>query len=165
MKKQIHKIIITSMFASICFITTIVIKIPSPLNGYINLGDVAVLLSAWFLSPYCAFYASGIGSALADAFSGYTVYIPATFAIKGVMAIVAYYIFKIANRKFGKILSCVISGAVAELIMIFGYYLFEGLLYGFGGSLLNLPANFIQGGAGLIAGTLVFNIFDKTKKL
>ncbi len=159
MKKQIHNIIITSMFAAICFIATIVIKIPSPLNGYINLGDVAVLLSAWLLNPYCAFYASAIGSALADAFYGYVVYIPATFIIKGFMAVTAHYIFK----KSDKTVFCLLSGVAAELIMVFGYYLFEGLLYGFGASLINLPANFVQGGAGLVAGIIIYKLFQKIK--
>ena len=58
------------------------IKIPSPLKGYINLGDGIVLLAAWVLPLPYGLVAAGLGSALADLFSGYVVYAPATFAIK-----------------------------------------------------------------------------------
>ena len=77
------------MLAALTCVATIVIKIPSPLNGYINLGDCIVLLSGWLLSPVYGFFAAGLGSALADLFSGYAAYAPATFLIKGLMALIA----------------------------------------------------------------------------
>ena len=64
------------------------IKTPSPLKGYVNLGDGIVLLSAWVLPLPYGIVAAGLGSALADLFSGYTVYAPATFVIKALMAAV-----------------------------------------------------------------------------
>ena len=70
------KIVMAAMFAALCCVATMIIKIPSPLKGYINLGDCVVLLSGWMLSPAYAFLAAGIGSALADLFSGYLVYAP-----------------------------------------------------------------------------------------
>ena len=47
--------------------------------------------------------------------------------------------------------------------MVFGYYVFEGFLYGFGASLVNIPANAVQGVAGLIIGTILVKIFEKSK--
>ena len=75
------------MLAALCCVATMIIKIPSPLKGYLNLGDCVVLLSGWLLGPAYGFAAAGIGSALADIFSGYVIYAPATFIIKGLMAI------------------------------------------------------------------------------
>ena len=163
MTKHTKKIIISSMFAALCCVATMIIKIPSPLKGYINLGDAIVLLCGWILSPTFGFYAAGIGSALADFFLGYAVYVPATFVIKGIMAIVAYYGFKIVNNKFGNTISRIISGIITEITMILGYYVFEGLLYGFAESLVNIPSGIVQGFAGIVIGILVFNVFDKTK--
>lgn len=53
-----------------------IIKVPTfGMNGYVNIGDAAVLISAWLLgNPYGAF-AAGIGSGLADLLSGYPAYI------------------------------------------------------------------------------------------
>ena len=83
MKTKTQKIVTASMLAALTCVATMIIKIPSPLKGYINLGDASVLLSGWLLSPVYGFFSAGIGSALADIFSGYTVYAPATFLIKG----------------------------------------------------------------------------------
>ncbi|MBP3559105.1 MAG: ECF transporter S component [Clostridia bacterium] len=91
MKDTTRKIAIASMLAALVCVATMIIKIPSPLKGYINLGDCVVLLSGWLLPPGYSFLAAGVGSALADVFSGYAVYAPVTFAIKGLMAVVAYF--------------------------------------------------------------------------
>ena len=49
--------------------------------------------------------------------------------------------------------------------MVLGYLLFEGVLYGFVASLVNIPANAIQGLAGLILGIVLIKIFEKSKIL
>ena len=151
------------MLAALTCIATMIIKIPSPLKGYLNLGDCVVLLSGWLLSPLYGFLAAGLGSGLADLISGYGVYVPATFIIKGVMAIAAYFGFRFLQNKVTNISARIVSGIVAELIMVFGYYVFEGFLYGFGASLVNIPANAVQGVAGLIIGTILIKIFEKSK--
>ena len=86
MKSKTQKLVMTAMLAASVCIMTMIIKIPSPLNGYINLGDSIVLLSGWVLSPWYGFLAAGFGSALADIFSGYVMYAFATFFIKGFMS-------------------------------------------------------------------------------
>lgn len=163
MKTKTQKIVIAAMLAALTCIATMIIKIPSPLKGYLNLGDCVVLLSGWLLSPLYGFLAAGLGSGLADLISGYGVYVPATFIIKGVMAIAAYFGFRFLQNKVTNISARIVSGIVAELIMVFGYYVFEGFLYGFGASLVNIPANAVQGIAGLIIGTILVKIFEKSK--
>ena len=163
MKTKTQKIVIAAMLAALTCIATMIIKIPSPLKGYLNLGDCVVLLSGWLLSPLYGFLAAGLGSGLADLISGYGVYVPATFIIKGVMAIAAYFGFRFLQNKVTNISARIVSGRVAELIMVFGYYVFEGFLYGFGASLVNIPANAVQGVAGLIIGTILVKIFEKSK--
>lgn len=152
-----------ALLAALTCVATMIIKIPSPLKGYLNLGDCVVLLAGWMLSPTYGFLAAGLGSALADTFSGYVTYVPATFVIKGLMALIAFYGFKLLHSKLGNISSRIISGIVAELVMVAGYFIFEGFLYGFGPSLVNIPANVIQGIAGLIIGTILVKVFEKSK--
>ena len=151
------------MLAALTCVATMVIKIPSPLNGYINLGDCIVLLSGWLLSPVYGFFAAGLGSALADLFSGYAAYAPVTFLIKGLMALIACGGVKLFQKRVDKQFSRIISGVTAELFMIAGYWLFEGFLYGFISSAVNIPANGLQGLAGLILGILLIHIFEKHK--
>ena len=157
-----RKIVLTAMFAALCCVATMIIKIPSPLKGYLNLGDCIVLLSGFMLSPLYGFLAAGIGSALADLFAGYVIYAPATFVIKGVMALIAFYGFKLLNSKAGATSSRIISGIVAEIVMVLGYFVFEGFMYGFIESAVNIPANAVQGVAGIILGVILAKVFDKS---
>lgn len=158
-----QRIVMAALLAALTCVATMIIKIPSPLKGYLNLGDCVVLLAGWMLSPTYGFLAAGLGSALADTFSGYVTYVPATFVIKGLMALIAFYGFKLLHSKLGNISSRIISGIVAEVVMAAGYFIFEGFLYGFGPSLVNIPANVIQGIAGLIIGTILVKVFEKSK--
>lgn len=162
-KNTTQKIVLATMLAALTCVATMIIKIPSPLKGYINLGDCVVLLAGWTLSPTYGFLAAGLGSALADLFSGYVVYAPATFVIKGVMALIAYYGFKLLHKKIGNLPSRIITGIVAEAAMILGYFVFEGFLYGFGPSVVNVPANSVQGIAGLVLGCVLVKVFEKSK--
>lgn len=162
-KNATQKLVIAALLAALTCVATMIIKIPSPLKGYINLGDCVVLVAGWMLSPLYGFLAAGIGSALADLFSGYVVYAPVTFAVKGLMALAAYFLYKLLSKKINSPVSRIISGIVAELIMILGYYVFEGFMYGFEASIVNMPANAVQGAAGLILGIALVNIFKKTK--
>ena len=161
-KNTTEKIVIAAMFASLTCVATMIIKIPSPFKGYLNLGDCVVLLSGWMLSPAYALLAAGLGSALADIFSGYLMYAPATFVIKGIMAFTAYHGFKLLHKKIGSLSSRIIAGIAAETAMVLGYFVFERVLYGFVPSAANIPANSIQGIAGLIIGCMLIRAFEKS---
>lgn len=163
MNVKTKRIVAASLLAALTCVATMIIKIPSPLKGYLNIGDCIVLIAGWLLTPAYGFLAAGIGSALADIFSGYMIYAPATFVIKGLMALIAFYGFKLLHRNFSNVLSRVVSGFVAELMMISGYFVFEGFLYGFIPSAVNIPANGVQGIAGLVLGIILIKIFEKSK--
>ena len=163
MNTRTKKIVMAALMAALACVATMIIKIPSPLKGYLNLGDCIVLVSGWMLSPTYGFLAAGLGSALADVFSGYVTYAPATFIIKGLMALIAFYGFKLLNKKIGNLPSRIISGILAEIVMILGYFVFEGFLYGFIPSAVNIPANGVQGIAGLIIGVILIKVFEKSK--
>ena len=163
MNKETKRLVTAALLAAMTCVATMVIKVPSPLNGYLNLGDCIVLLAGWMLSPALGFLSAGLGSALADVFSGYVTYAIPTFIIKGLMALIAFYGFKLLNKRLGDVLSRLISGISAEITMILGYYLFEGFLYGFIPSAVNIPANAVQGVAGLVLGVLLIKLFQRAK--
>jgi len=163
MNVKTKKIVVAAMLAALTCVATMVIRIPSPLKGYLNLGDCVVLAAGWMLSPAYGFLAAGFGSGLADLFSGYLTYAPATFVIKGLMALVAFSVFKLLRDKLGNLPSRIISGILAEVLMVLGYFVFEGFLYGFVPSMVNIPSNAVQGAAGLIIGVVLIKIFEKSK--
>lgn len=162
MKTNTKKLVLTALLAALTCVATVIIRIPSPLHGYINLGDCIVLVSGWLLGPVYGLLAAGIGSALADVFAGYFTYAPASFAIKGLMAVAAYFVFKaMSGTKLSKG-RYIVSGIVAEVIMILGYFAFEGVLYGFAAVLVNIPPNAVQGVAGVAAGSLLIAAINRT---
>ena len=154
-------LILSAVFAAIICLATMVIKIPLAL-GYVNLGDCFVLLSAFLLPmPYLLFPAA-IGSCLADVFSGYAIYAPATFIIKGLMALSAYFIFK-SLKRVKPLWAYLLSALIAEIIMVLGYFIFETALYGFAASIISVPFNALQGFVGIITAVASINIFKKIK--
>lgn len=164
MKNNVTKKIVTaSILAALVCVATMIIKIPSPFKGYINLGDGIVLISGWLLSPAYGFLAAGIGSGLADILSGYALYAPVTFIVKGVMALVAYWGFSLLHKKLGTQFSRIISGVLSEICMVLGYFVFEAILYGIAAAAMNITANIVQGVAGVVIGTVLMQLFEKYK--
>lgn len=164
MKNNVTKKIVTaSILAALVCVATMIIKIPSPFKGYINLGDGIVLISGWLLSPAYGFLAAGIGSGLADILSGYALYAPVTFIVKGVMALVAYWGFSLLHKKLGTQFSRIISGVLSEICMVLGYFVFEAILYGIAAAAMNITANIVQGVAGVAIGTVLMQLFEKYK--
>ena len=163
MQKKTGKMVVAALLAALICVATMIIKIPSPMKGYLNLGDCVVLLTGWILSPGYGFAAAGLGSALADVLSGYVTYAPATFLIKGLMALVAFYGYKVFRKKLGSLVSEILSGIAAEILMVLGYFVFEGFLYGFIPSAVNIPANGAQGVAGIVIGIVLINVLEKSK--
>ena len=165
MRSDVRKIVLSALMAALTCVATMIIKIPSPMKGYLNLGDCVVLTAGWMLPPCWGFLAAGLGSALADLFLGYPVYVPATFLIKGSMAVVAFYGFHLLRKKFPALPCRIMSGTAAEILMILGYFMFGGFLYGFAGAATNIPGNAVQGIAGLIIGIVLIKVLENSKMM
>ena len=154
------KIIMTGLFAAMIFVATRFTATPVPFilkSGYIHAGDAVLIVGAYILGGPLGAIASAIGSALADLAAGYTVYIPATFIIKGLMALVAATIF---TRKLSA-LKCILGTIVAELIMIAGYFVFEFFMYGKAVAIPDILGSVVQGAFGVILGFVIIQAIKK----
>ena len=165
---KIRKLVLAALMAALCTIMTMVIQVPSPMQGYVNLGDCAVLMSAWVLGPLYGGAAAGIGSALADLLSGYAHYVPGTFAIKLVMAVAAALIFRAATKKglsaSSVLLGQIVGGVVAEVIMVLGYFAYASLWLGKGlAAAASIPSNIVQGVFGRVAATVVYTVLSRSR--
>ena len=96
---KIMLLVLAGLFAAIVTVSTMIIRIPTPTKGYINLGDCFVNIAGWLLGPLYGGAAAGIGSSLSDLFAGYNVYVVPTLIIKGLMAVVAFAVYKALRRK------------------------------------------------------------------
>ena len=50
--KKIRTMVMAAVLAALTCVATMVVQIPSPMNGFVNLGDCFVLLSGWLLGPW-----------------------------------------------------------------------------------------------------------------
>lgn len=160
-------LVYTALFTALTTVATLVIQVPSPMSGYVNLGDAMVLLSAWILGPVYGTAAAGIGSMLADLLSGYAYYAPGTLVIKCLMAFVAAQVFLVLKDKVkGKHFAKVVSGLLAEIIMVAGYFGYAGLILGNGlSAALSIPGNLVQGGFGIVVSTVVYLALSQVIKM
>lgn len=153
-------IVMTALLAALACVATMVLVVPSPTGGYMNLGDAVVLLGAYLLGPAWGALAGGIGPAMADLLAGYTVYVPATLVIKAVMAVLAGLLYKALREKPGGLLVCSI---VAEIPMVVGYWLYDGLLmHSLSGSAAGIPSNLAQAAFGVVASVLLAGLLRKS---
>lgn len=162
---KIKKLTLAAALAALTTVATLVIQIPSPTKGYINLGDTVVNLAAWLLGPLYGGAAAGIGSAMADLISGYTAYAPATLFIKAAMAVAAFYVYHALSRKKETLQARITAAIVSEIIMVVGYAVFAGFLYGsFSTALLSVPENLVQGAAGASASVVLYGLLHRQAK-
>ncbi len=153
MNKKNRQIVMAAMLAAMTTVATMIIKVPTVgTNGYVNIGDTVVLVSAWLLgNPYGALSA-GIGSALADLLSGYPAYVPGTAVIKFVMAFLCAILYSLMNkRKVPAVAACIVSSLAAEAVMILGYFLYEALVLRYGlAAAASVGSNAIQAGVCMV---------------
>lgn len=163
MNKNLLKIVYSALLAALACVATLIIKIPSVGGvGYVNIGDTIVLICGWLLGGIYGALAAGIGTAMADLLSGYAYYVPGTFVIKFLMAFVAYLIYrKISNN----LVKLIVSGIVAEIIMIVGYFFYKALILGkgFAAAVPSIFSNMAQGVTCLVLAIVLFYALEKAK--
>ena len=166
MKIDVKSLVFAAVFAALCCVSTMIIIVPLP-NGYVNAGDVLVLLAGWCLGPFFGGLAAGVGCAIADLASGYVIYAPVTFVIKFIVAVSAFFVARLF-KKIIKIdsldfISRAISAIIAELFMVLGYFIYESVLYGIAGGSLALVGNTLQGVFCALGGILLISIIYRVK--
>ena len=160
-KNSLLKIVNLSLVAALVCIATL-IYVPLPI-GYANLGDAVVLMAGFIFGPLAGGLAGGIGAALADLFAGYPMYIPATFVIKALVAIIAAGAYRSFFSGKGGLWVRILSSVLAEAFMVLGYYLYEAtvLSYGFGGALAGVAGNCTQGIVCIVVALVVLPLVKK----
>lgn len=159
----IKKVAFTGLFIALVFVMTIIIRIPSPTGGYINIGDCAVLASGIILGPVYGTLAAGLGSAISDIVAGAMIYAPGTLIIKSIMALIAGLLYKKCKNNGQLVLLLILS----ELIMVAGYYVYDALVLHLSGadnvflaSLEEVVGNSLQGAIGIIGAIMLKKLFE-----
>lgn len=167
---RISKLVTTALMMCLIMIATMFIKIPIPFTqGYVHLGDAVIFLSVFILGKKYGALAAGLGSALGDILGGFAFWAPWTLAIKFVMAfIIGIFVEKREangrNRFELKLSVTEIAGMVlACAVMVAGYYVAEGVMYGnWVAPLMGIGWNIGQFGVGMVVAHLVGAAIFKT---
>ena len=163
--KKLLYTVMAALFAALVCVATVAVRIPIPATqGYANLGDALVLLSAFFLGPLYGGLAAGVGSALADLFAGYALYAPGTAVIKGLCAVTAALLLRLLRSRLRW--AHIPAAVVGECVMVGGYFLYESTLLGYGlAAAGSIPANAVQGAVGALAGVVLYQALRKVPQL
>jgi uncharacterized membrane protein len=143
---------VTAVLTAITFVLTRVVQVPTPVVGYIHLGDVGVFFSAFAFGPWVGAIAGGLGTALADLTSPYAQWAIFSFAIHGAQGWVAGWVSGRWPGWKGLLLAAVLGG----VLVVAGYLAAGSILVGFGAALTEVPLNIVQVAAGAIVSVPLF---------
>lgn len=140
--ERTKEIAVTGLFIALTFVFTYVnIKLPFGYGGLIHLGNIPLLLGAMLYGKRTGFLAGAFGMALFDVLSSWFSYAPCTFITCGLMGLAVGWITE-KRKGFGL---RVLAVAVALLIKILGYYLFEAVVYhSLVAPVASVPGNILQ---------------------
>lgn len=157
MKNKIKLMCLTGIFTALIFIFTAYIHIPSH-TGYTHIGDSFIYLAACFLPLPYAMFAGATGALLADLFTGYAIWAPASVIIKATAVL-----FFSHQRKILSVRN-LIALLPASLVCISGYYLYELMITGnLIAPLAGIPGYVAQSVSSSIVFVILGVIFDKSK--
>jgi uncharacterized membrane protein len=118
---------------------------PTPVGGYIHLGDIAVYFAAFAFGPWVGLIAGGLGTALADVISGGAAFAPLSLVVHGLQGFAAGWIVR-GNRTLARMSLALLIGSI---ILVGGYFVGEALFYfGPADALLEIPWNIVQEAVG-----------------
>lgn len=156
--KKTRNLTMTALFGAMVCVATMFIHLPVPMTGgYVHIGDAFIYLAACMLPMPYAMAAGAIGAGLADALSGYYVYVLPTVVIKAL--IVTPF-----TDKGDKIISLrtVLASIVASIIGIAGYFVADWIIYGnLATALANMFVGTVQPFAGIVIFVMVGYTLDK----
>ena len=154
---SIRRLTYASVLTATIILLTTQVKITMP-QGYINLGDAGVLLAGLLLGGGWGALCAAVASALSDVLLGYFIYAPATFIIKGAVALVAGILFKRFYKKYQYA-----ALYIAALIVPVGYFLYETMLLTLAVAIPNIIFNMLQSMVGAAVATILGVMLLKTK--
>ena len=146
-EKAVIQLSLMAVMSALVAVGTLIIRIPNPMGGYFNVGDVMIFVAALTFNPVIGGVAGGLGSAIADII-GFPLFAIPTLVIKGLEGLLAGLI---ADRR--SVFRDVFAVVVAGCEMVVGYFLVEWLVlnWGLGGALAEVPFNIVQ----IVVGGLV----------
>ena len=129
---------------------------------------IKLMISGLVLGPWYGFFAAGIGSGLADLLAGYAHYVPGTFIIKGLVALVAALLLRPMLKTGEKIpfWRLALIELPSEVIMVAGYFGYKALILGKGlAAAASIPNNLVQAAVGIVLSVVLYTALAKVPEI
>lgn len=147
-KIKTKDVIITGLLTAMVLVATMFINIRLPISingGLIHMGNVMLFLAAILFGKNKGMIAGAFGMGLFDVLSGWMVWAPFTFIIRGAMGYIIGYIAHASRKNGDNIIYNFMGILLSSVVMIAGYYVAEGLLYGnWLSPATSIPGNIVQ---------------------
>ncbi|KRK87346.1 ECF transporter S component [Lentilactobacillus sunkii] len=156
---NIFKLVLTAMFIAVTVAISRFFIIPVPMtHGNINLCDAGIFISAILLGPRVGGVVGGASGFLLDLISGYSQYMWFSLIVHGAEGLIVGLIAgKNPDRKWSKL----IAVSVGIVIMVFGYFVTDSILYTLYAGYVGIGMNLIQGAVGAL---IAYVITPRLKK-
>lgn len=153
MKKESNKtksVVFGALFIALVYVCTAFVNIRLPIaanGGLVHLGNVPLFIIAIVFGRRYGALAGGVGMALFDLMSGWTLWAPFTLVIVAMMG----YTVGVICEKRRSTAAYTVALAAACIIKIAGYYAAEALIYGnWVAPAASIPGNLVQIGAAAV---------------
>lgn len=142
-------IALVALLIALTTVFTLLVRVPTPARGYVNLSDVAITLSGLLFGPWVGAVSGGIGTALADTLGGFAPFAPLSLIAHGAEGLLIGFLGWRRRSAAGMILAWLVGTAAMVAIYLVG----EGLFYtGWAPALAEAPMNLLQGVVGAAGG-------------
>ena len=160
-KSPVFFLAITALLTALVYVFTAFVNIRLPIaahGGLIHLGNVPLFIGAILFGKRVGAIAGGVGMALFDLLSGWTIWAPFTLVIVGLMGFTVG-LFCEHRNKFGWY---IVAIAAACAIKVVGYYFAEAVIYqNWIAPVASIPGNLVQIGC---AAVVVLAVIMPVKK-
>jgi len=167
-KVKVKDMVVTALLISLVFVATAFINIKLPLlssGGLVHLGTGMLFISAIVFGKEKAAIAGAVGMAIFDLTGVWALWAPFTFIVRGAMAYVMGAIIYSNNKKGNSIIFNILGIVVSGAVMIVGYYITEGILYGnWLSPVASIPGNLTQIVVGALIALPIAKILKKYAK-
>lgn len=142
-------IALAAVLIALTAVFTLLVRVPTPARGYVNLSDVAITFAALAFGPWIGAVAGGIGTALADVLGGFAPFAPLSLVAHGLEGL----LIGLLGRGRRGVLAMAIAWAVGGFAMVAVYLVGEGFFYtGWPPALAEAPLNAFQALVGGLLG-------------
>lgn len=134
------------LLSALAVVAIAVFRVPGPGgNVYFHLGEIVMITSAVFLGRRGGSFVGGVAGAVADILLGAALWAPFSLVIHGLKG---WIIGALADGQGGK--RDLIAMWVGVSVMIIGYTLVAGMLYGAAVMPVEFVGDLLQGGIGVV---------------